>query len=238
MPGVADTTGPPLILSGVPPLIRSGPGKQGEPERHLTPGMLRSERLADPLDLTHSPRANGRGDDLNALAKAASGGDQRAFESLYRATSGRVYAICLRMSGDRERAAELTQDVFVRVWERMDGFRGESAFESWLHRIAVNVVLESERSTRRRIARVEPTDDLAGMEGAQMPTRTEGHAGDRMDLEVAIAALPPATRRVFILHDIEGYRHEEISRMTGSAQGTLRAQLFRARRMLMEALER
>ena len=142
------------------------------------------------------------------------------------------------MTADRERAAELTQDVFVRAWERLAGFRGESAFESWLHRIAVNVVLESERSTRRRIARVEPTDDLAEVEGLQMLTRNEGHDGDRMDLEAAIAKLPPATRRVFILHDIEGYRHEEISRITGSAQGTLRAQLFRARRLLMEALAR
>lgn len=142
------------------------------------------------------------------------------------------------MTGDRDRAAELTQDVFVRTWERLDGFRGESAFESWLHRIAVNVVLESERSTRRRIARVEPSDDLAETESAQMLRRSEGHDLDRMDLEAAIAALPPATRRVFILHDIEGYKHEEISRMTGSAQGTLRAQLFRARRLLMEALTR
>ena len=142
------------------------------------------------------------------------------------------------MTGDRDRAAELTQDVFVRTWERLDGFRGESAFESWLHRIAVNVVLESERSTRRRIARVEPSDDLAETESAQMLRRSEGHDLDRMDLEAAIAALPPATRRVFILHDIEGYKHEEISRMTGSAQGTLRAQLFRARRLLMEALSR
>ncbi len=173
-----------------------------------------------------------------ALVRAAVGGDERAFESLYRATVGRVYAICLRMTGDRDRATELTQDVFVKAWERMDGFRGESAFESWLHRIAVNVVLESERSTRRRIARVESSDDLAETESAQMLRRTEGHDLDRMDLEAAIAALPPATRRVFILHDIEGYKHEEISRMTGSAQGTLRAQLFRARRLLMEALTR
>lgn len=173
-----------------------------------------------------------------ALVRAAAAGDERAFEELYRATSGRIYALCLRMTGERDRAAELTQDVFVRAWERMDGFRGDSAFESWLHRIAVNVVLESERSTRRRIARVEPSEDLAKTEGAQMATRREGHELDRMDLEAAIAALPPATRRVFILHDIEGYRHEEISRMTGSAQGTLRAQLFRARRLLMEALTR
>ena len=200
--------------------------------------MLRSARLPDRLKLTDPPPASGRGDDVIALAKAAVAGDERAFESLYRMTSGRVFAVCLRMVGDRDRAAELTQDVFVRVWERLAGFRGESAFESWLHRIAVNVVLESERSTRRRIARVEPSDELAEIESVQMLTRKEGRDNDRMDLEAAIAALPPATRRVFILHDIEGYRHEEISRMTGSAQGTLRAQLFRARRMLMEALNR
>lgn len=205
-------------------------------QRHLIPGTLRSDRLANRLNLAHALQAPERGIDVIALVKAAQAGDERAFESLYRATVGRVHAICLRMTADRERAAELTQDVFVRAWERLDAFRGESAFESWLHRIAVNVVLESERSTRRRIARVEPTDDLADVEGAQMMGPKEGHDGDRMDLEAAIAALPPATRRVFILHDIEGYRHEEISRMTGSAQGTLRAQLFRARRLLMEAL--
>lgn len=142
------------------------------------------------------------------------------------------------MTADRERAQELTQDVYVRVWERIGSFRGESAVNSWLHRIAVNVVLESERSTRRRIARVESHDDLAGVEAGDPSSRRKGHDDDRMDLEAAIAALPPATRRAFVLHDIEGYRHEEISKMTGTAQGTLRAQLFKARRMLMEALSR
>jgi len=142
------------------------------------------------------------------------------------------------MTADGTRAAELTQDVYVRAWERLSSFRGESAVESWLHRIAVNVVLENERSTRRRLARVEARDDLAELESRELASRSDGHDDDRMDLEAAIAALPPATRRAFVLHDIEGYRHEEISRMTGTAQGTLRAQLFRARRMLMEALSR
>src|SRR5688500_11919013 len=168
----------------------------------------------------------------------AARGDERAFESLYRATSGRIYAVCLRMTADGARARELTQDVYVRAWERIGSFRGESAVTSWLHRIAVNVVLENERSTRRRIARVESHDDLGKIDGADLSSRTSGHDDDRMDLEAAIAALPPATRRAFVLHDIEGYRHEEISRMTGTAQGTLRAQLFKARRMLMEALSR
>jgi RNA polymerase sigma-70 factor (ECF subfamily) len=168
------------------------------------------------------------------LAERAAGGDERAFEALYRATTGRVYALCLRMSGDGARASELTQDVFVRVWQRLATFRGESALETWLHRLAVNVVLESERSTSRRLARVEPRDDLAEIE----PTGRAPLVGERLDLESAIAALPPGARRVFVLHDIEGYRHEEIARLTGAAAGTVRAQLFRARKLLMEALGR
>ncbi len=168
------------------------------------------------------------------MAERAAGGDERAFEALYRATTGRVYALCLRMSGDGARASELTQDVFVRVWQRLATFRGESALETWLHRLAVNVVLESERSTSRRLARVEPRDDLAEIE----PTGRAPLVGERLDLESAIAALPPGARRVFVLHDIEGYRHEEIARLTGAAAGTVRAQLFRARKLLMEALGR
>lgn len=189
--------------------------------------------MAQPLT-----RTTREASDLPLLVRRAVDGDARAFESLYRATAGRIYAVCLRMTADRARAAELTQDVYVRVWERLASFRGESAVESWMHRIAVNVVLESEPSARRRISRVEPRSDLTEVEGSDVALRTESHDDDRMDLEAAIAALPPATRRAFVLHDIEGYRHEEISRMTGTAQGTLRAQLFHARRKLMEALER
>lgn len=186
----------------------------------------------DPLPASHDAA------DLPLLVERAVAGDPHAFEALYRATTGRIFAICLRMTADRARAVELTQDVYVRVWEKLATFRGESAVESWMHRIAVNVVLESERSTARRHARVESRTDLAEVEGQQLTSFTVSHDDDRMDLEAAIAALPPATRRAFVLHDIEGYRHEEISKMTGTAQGTLRAQLFKARRMLMEALSR
>ena len=182
--------------------------------------------------------ARERSGDLEAFLRRAVEGDARAFEALYRATVGRVYAVCLRMTGDGVRAVELTQDVYVRVWERLATFRGESAVESWIHRIAVNTVLESERSGRRRSEHVEARDDLAEVEAASQSSPTGNHDDDRMDLEAAIAALPPATRRAFVLHDIEGYRHDEISRMTGTAAGTLRSQLFKARRMLMEALSR
>lgn len=195
--------------------------------------------LTSRSDLLHpDPDSSGSTRDLPALVRQAADGDAEAFESLYRATSGRVYAVCLRMSADRARAAELTQDVYVRVWQNLRKFRGESAVESWIHRIAVNVVLENERSARRQHARVETSGDLAEVETNHLSSRRENGDDDRLDIEAAIAALPPATRRAFVLHDIEGFKHEEISRMTGTAQGTLRAQLFKARRMLMETLAR
>jgi RNA polymerase sigma-70 factor (ECF subfamily) len=142
------------------------------------------------------------------------------------------------MTGDGERAKELLQDVFVRVWERLESFRGEAAFASWLHRLAVNVVLAQSRSDRRRGARFgaladDPDATSQGDDGGGAASLAH-----RLDLEKAIAALPPGARRVFVLHDIEGYRHEEIARLTGTAEGTVRAQLHRARKLLMEALGR
>ncbi|HEX7123489.1 MAG TPA: sigma-70 family RNA polymerase sigma factor [Gemmatimonadaceae bacterium] len=170
------------------------------------------------------------------LVARARRGDVEAFEGLYRRTAGRVYAVCLRMTGDAEQAKELLQDVFVRVWERLGSFRGEAAFTSWLHRLTVNVVLASSRADRRRSRRFGSLDDdLEG--GGDGGTRADA-AGHRIDLEAAIAALPPGARRVFVLHDVEGYRHDEIARLTGTAPGTVRAQLHRARKLLMEALGR
>lgn len=171
---------------------------------------------------------------VTALVRRVQDGDVDAFEPLYRMHAARVYALCVRMTGDGARARELLQDVFVRAWERIGTFRGESLFSSWLHRLAVNLVLQDERTTRRRVSRVEAHDDVVLVEYAARDQSPE----TRMDLEAAIAALPPKARRVFVLHDMEGYTHEEIARLTGSAPGTLRAQLFRARRLLMEALGR
>ena len=183
------------------------------------------------------------------LIERAQAGDVDAFEHVYRREVGRVYALCLRMTADAGRARELTQSVFVRAWDRLGSFRGDSLLSSWLHRIAVNEVLIEARTEKRRRARVVLADDegqlndehnsgartdAPGISGITLPDDTE----TRIDLERAIAGLPPGARTVFVLHDIEGYRHEEISRMTGSAEGTLRAQLHRARRLLMEALSR
>ena len=202
--------------------------------------------------MTAVPPANDFPDrDADAqLVERARTGDVAAFEHVYRREVGRVYALCLRMTADAARARELTQSVFVRAWDRLGSFRGDSQLSSWLHRIAVNEVLTEARTDRRRRARVVLAEDRTAedaghddagaredapeMSGITLPEDIE----TRMDLDRAIAALPLGARTVFVLHDIEGYRHEEISRMTGSAEGTLRAQLHRARKLRMEALSR
>ncbi len=173
--------------------------------------------------------------DPTDLIHRAQQGDRAAFEALYRAHAGRVYALCLRLTADAAQAEERTQDAFVRAWERLATFRGESAFSSWLYRLTVNEVLLGRRAERRREQRVVTTDDPAALERLRDATAGPGNA---LDLERAVAALPPGAREVFVLHDVEGYRHEEIAELTGIAVGTSKAQLFRARRLLREALNR
>jgi RNA polymerase sigma factor (sigma-70 family) len=161
-------------------------------------------------------------------------GDVASFERVYRENVDRVYALCLRLCGDAGRAEELTQDVFVRAWEKLDSFRGDSAFSTWLHRLAVNVVLGSRRSEGRLHARIHFSDDVTIFERAP---EGGGYAGARMDLEAAMASLPEGSRTVFVMHEVEGYTHEEIARLTGRAEGTCKALLHRARKLLRERLE-
>ncbi|HUF27653.1 MAG TPA: RNA polymerase sigma factor [Gemmatimonadaceae bacterium] len=163
----------------------------------------------------------------------AAAGDRRAFERLYRTHVNRIFSLCARMSGDRTRAEELTQDVFVRAWEKLALFRGESAFSTWLHRLAVNVVLNARKTDGRNRTRFEPVDE----EGADAPVaRLHFAPGEMMDLEAAVAKLPPGARRVFVLHDVEGYKHEEIAEMFGVTVGACKAQLHRARMLLRRSL--
>ena len=173
--------------------------------------------------------------DPTDLIRRAQQGDRAAFETLYRAHAGRVYALCLRHTSDAAQAEERTQDAFVRAWERLATYRGESAFSSWLYRLTVNEVLLGRRAERRREQRVLTTDDPAALE---RPRGADPASGRALDLERAVAALPPGAREVFVLHDVEGYRHEEIAALAGIAVGTSKAQLFRARRLLREALNR
>jgi RNA polymerase sigma-70 factor (ECF subfamily) len=167
------------------------------------------------------------------LVEKAQTGDSRAFEALYRRLVGRIYALCLRMSRDGQRAEELTQDVFVRAWERLGSFRGESKFTTWLHRLAVNVVLQEGRSTGRREAR----ETLVAEPGEYLRRVQEEFPGTRMDLERAMASLPEGARRVLILRDIYGYKYKEIAKMQGVALGTVKAQIHRARKMMKEKLD-
>lgn len=172
------------------------------------------------------------------LVARAQAGDQTAFRELYRQNAGRVYALCLRLTGDARDADERTQDVFVRLWDKLRSFRGDSAFSSWLHRLAVNVVLNERRTTGRRERRVTLADDPDNVVGAHHAAPLPSPSGLSIDLERAIAELPDGAREVFVLFDIEGYGHGEIAELTGIAEGTSKAQLFRARRLLREKLER
>jgi RNA polymerase sigma-70 factor, ECF subfamily len=133
-------------------------------------------------------------------------------------------------------ARELTQDTFVRAWEALPRFRADASITTWLHRIAVNAMLERNRGERRRTARVSLADDDEDGDALVSGVVLAPDVATAIDLERAIGALPPGVRRAFVLHDVEGYTHEEIATMTGLAAGTLRAQLHRARQLLKRAL--
>jgi RNA polymerase sigma-70 factor (ECF subfamily) len=164
--------------------------------------------------------------------RRAQQGDVAAFEELYRDHVGRVFALCMRLSGDCGLAEDLVQDVFVRAWEKLGSFNGRSAFSSWLHRLAVNLVTSRWRGRRRRLAHLVPASEAEPAETREPPSSP----GLGFDLERAIAELPPQARMVFVLFDVEGYRHREIARLTGLSVGTSKAHLHRARRMLREVL--
>jgi len=171
------------------------------------------------------------------VARAAAG-DRGAFERLYRQHVNRVFSLCVRMVADRGRAEELTQDVFVRAWEKLRLFRGESSFGTWLHRLTVNVVLNARKSDGRQKTRFEENDEETGMDAHAGVVGMPLAPGDLLDLEEAVTKLPPGARRVFLLHDVEGYKHEEIAEMLGVTSGATKAQLHRARLLLREALNR
>jgi len=170
-------------------------------------------------------------DTEQALIDRARRGDHAAFEALYRTHAGWVYALCLRMCAAVDEAEEATQLSFVRVWERLKTYRGDSGFRPWLRRLVVNVVLSRARQNSRRTARVFSVESLDHFGGSE-PDRLD----DRIDLERAIAALPKGARTVLVLHDIEGLRHDEIAELTGIAIGTSKAQLHRARQLLRKRL--
>ena len=172
------------------------------------------------------------------LARLAAGGDAAAFEEIHNRYRRLVYGIALRMTGNTADAEDLTQESFLSLLRRVGSFRGEAAFTSWLHRLTINQVLMHFR--RRRSRPEEQTPDDAALE--RQRARAASHAGtppvlERIAVERAVGALPPGYRAAFIMHDVQGYEHEEIARALGCHSGTSKSQLYRARRRLRELLD-
>ena len=170
------------------------------------------------------------------LVERASDGDRAAFEELYRRHRGRIYGLLWRLAGgDAALAEDLLQEAFVRAWQKLESFRGDSRFGTWLHRLSANVALTDRRIRMRRVKRETPLEGTVERSIAGAP---DVSAPQQMDLEGAIAALPERARSVLVLYDIEGYTHAEIAELTGMAVGSSKAQLHRARRLVREGLEK
>ena len=170
-----------------------------------------------------------------ACVRSALAGDRGAFETLYRRHRDRIYGLVWRICGaDKSLAEDLLQEAFIRAWQKLGSFRGDSSFLTWLHRLSINVALSDRRIRLRRAQREEPLDEVA------QRTATGARdvvAGLQKDLEQAIAKLPERARTVLVLYDIEGYQHREISELTGMAVGSSKAQLHRARKLVRKELE-
>ena len=173
-----------------------------------------------------------------ALAQKSAEGDMQAFEQLYQRHNRRVYSLCLRMTQNVSEAEDLAQEVFIQLFRKIGSFRGESAFTTWLHRLTVNQVLMHFR--KRSVRDEKTTEEGETPDQAVLGTENPGrmHVVDRIALDNAIAQLPNGYRTVFVLHDVEGYEHEEIGRMLGCAVGTSKSQLHKARMKLRGLLKR
>lgn len=160
----------------------------------------------------------------------AARGDHEAFERLYRGSVSRIHGLARRMAGP-DLAEDLTQEIYIRAWEKLHTFRGDAAFTTWLHRLAVNLILTRRASVRKRQAR------RVDGEGILRRTRTRrDRPGLKVDFEAAVAELPEGARDIFVLYDVEGYAHKEIAEIKGISVGTSKSQLHRARMLLREYL--
>jgi RNA polymerase sigma-70 factor (ECF subfamily) len=173
----------------------------------------------------------------HVLTQKAASGDMQSFAELFERHNRRVYSLCLRMTQNQSEAEDLAQEVFVQLFRKIGSFRGESAFTTWLHRLTVNQVLMHFR--KRKVRDEKTTED--GETPDQVVTGTDNPnrmpVVDRIALDSAIAQLPPGYRAIFILHDVEGYEHEEIARMRGCSVGTSKSQLHKARMKLRRLLK-
>jgi RNA polymerase sigma-70 factor (ECF subfamily) len=179
------------------------------------------------MALTGEPPIQAGTDSDVALAAR---GDSSAFERLYRTHVARIHSLTRRMLGSHE-ADEVTQDIFVRTWQKLGQFRGDSAFSTWLYRLAVNVVIERRRTFA--IQRGRMSDDPSALDAL---TVAPARADLRVDFEAAIGQLPPGAREIFVLHDVEGYKHREIAALLDITTGTSKRQLHRARMLIRQHL--
>ena len=190
--------------------------------------------------MTDANKAKSGGLSEAEAIERAKQGDAEAFEFLYNLHKRRVYSLCLRMTANAAEAEDLTQEAFLQLFRKIGTFRGESAFSTWLHRMSVNVVL---MRLRKKGLPVVPLDDTQDTEeeapkkelGAVDP-RLAGSV-DRLQLQRAIEALPPGYRSIFVLHDVEGYEHNEIAELVGCSIGNSKSQLHKARMKLRELLK-
>jgi RNA polymerase sigma-70 factor, ECF subfamily len=189
------------------------------------------------LGVAPRPRTDHTGSSDYALTRRAARGDVEAFEELYRLHHRRVYTLCLRMTQNEAEAEDITQDIFIVLLHKAGDYRAEASFTTWLHRLTVNQVLMHFR--RKKAKREEQAED--GPEEPNTPHRSAGSRPaqliDRITLEDALARLPPGYRAAFVLHDIEGYEHEEVARLLGCAVGTSKSQLHKARTKLRRLLK-
>jgi RNA polymerase sigma-70 factor (ECF subfamily) len=196
--------------------------------------MLQYAVTADlrPLAASDGPGQWTDGD--HALVRAAGQGDAGAFEQLYRRHSRRIYAVVWRLAGGQAaRAEDLVQEAFIRAWQALPAFRYESAFSTWLHRLAVNTAL---MEIRGRAGNEDRETDDSALEHLPSHDTAGQRMREQLDLERAVATLPDRARAVLVLHDIEGWKHEEIAAELGMAVGSSKAHLHRARGLLRQRL--
>ena len=174
-------------------------------------------------------------DDENQLVIRSLNGDRTAYEKLYRANVGKVYALCLRMCGQKELAEDLAQESFIRAWQKLDSFRGDSKFSSWLYRLTSNVVIGHLRSANKW--KLEQYDEGLHEKTMQDTGNNETIKAHQADIEKALLTLPEKARVVLIMHDYLGYKHTEISDITGMAVGTSKTHLHRAKAQLKAQAE-
>jgi len=190
-------------------------------------------------DLTTAKSQGAVISEADAIEQAKQG-DAQAFEALYNLHKRRVYSLCLRMTANTAEAEDLTQEAFLQLFRKIGTFRGESAFSTWLHRMAVNVVLMRLRKKGLPIVPLDDAgdseEDAAKKEPGAPDTALAGSV-DRLELQRAVEALPPGYRSIFVLHDVEGYEHNEIAGLVGCSIGNSKSQLHKARMKLRELLK-